>query len=560
MSTTARAREQLAVQLSALGELRNASTRDPGFKQWRQNTLTLIQRIWPHEPAKSERFRRVPFSTPSSKMTATVTRDFFERGCAEASAYLRLLLTELDRVVAEEAHGDMPAQDEPPVEIPTLEVIDMPPSTVGEHHSASESRPMSGASDSEPLLIEPISIQDRDPGQGVDAIALSSREMPADEASSREVPPSREAPLSREVQPPLEAPAEVASQESGTREVSAREVPAREVPAREAPPREAPAREVPVREVPAHEVPAAGSTPAGKPAPPQKRGNGKKSQPRQGLRELLGFFGGQGDDESKESDEAREEKPRKESRKEARKEARQETPGAPGRQSLEGLPFKPAWTLISPPQNPRPVEPLHPIYPEPVQEPEASFPPVLASLPEDVDAPERAPLPDSVAGPRMPETPETPETPFEPTVVEMPPMPPADSDDQAASDAAAEFMRSSPVLKSEARPVRRIANLPVAEPSGAVAGPSPTPVQPMAISLSPVANSLVAIAAEVAHLGVPEGQRAAARAALLDLARQVDEHSLTWVRLRESIALLMDYPALARRVLPLLIPYLDAAA
>jgi hypothetical protein len=121
--------------------------------------------------------------------------------------------------------------------------------------------------------------------------------------------------------------------------------------------------------------------------------------------------------------------------------------------------------------------------------------------------------------------------------------PDSETPDPAADapySAMEEFMRSSPVLKASPRPVRRH---------------TPVPATP-----SPAAASLTALAAEVAHLGVPEGQRAGARAMLLDLARQIDERELEWAGLRESLQLALEYPPLARRVIPLLVPYLDLAA
>jgi len=104
-----------------------------------------------------------------------------------------------------------------------------------------------------------------------------------------------------------------------------------------------------------------------------------------------------------------------------------------------------------------------------------------------------------------------------------------------------EFMRTSPVLKASARPVKK--------------KDSAVPATP-----SPAAASLVALASEVAHLGVPEGQRAGMRATLLELARRVDERSVDWDSLRDSFHAVLDFPPLARRVIPLLIPYLDVAA
>ncbi len=92
----ARAAREVEEQLHQLGELRNAGSRDQQFKHWRQNTLTLIQRLWPRDPSKSERFRRIPFSAPSAKTEQRLVREFFERGCSEAVFFLRGLIGELE--------------------------------------------------------------------------------------------------------------------------------------------------------------------------------------------------------------------------------------------------------------------------------------------------------------------------------------------------------------------------------------------------------------------------------------------------------------------------------
>ena len=82
-------------QLTRLGELRNANPRDPGFKLWRQTTLTVIQRVWPGNLQRSERFRRIPFTAPSPKPNRAQVREHFERGCGEAGSYLRDLIREI---------------------------------------------------------------------------------------------------------------------------------------------------------------------------------------------------------------------------------------------------------------------------------------------------------------------------------------------------------------------------------------------------------------------------------------------------------------------------------
>src|SRR5262245_60934241 len=93
---TGPALEQLREVVSILRELGNAGPRDQSFKQWRQVTLTLLQRVWPNDQARAARFRRIPFSPPSSRADAKAIRECYERGVAEAIAYLDSLVEELE--------------------------------------------------------------------------------------------------------------------------------------------------------------------------------------------------------------------------------------------------------------------------------------------------------------------------------------------------------------------------------------------------------------------------------------------------------------------------------
>ena len=77
---------------------------------------------------------------------------------------------------------------------------------------------------------------------------------------------------------------------------------------------------------------------------------------------------------------------------------------------------------------------------------------------------------------------------------------------------------------------------------------------------STAARELLALAGQVEELGVPSRERGIVRAALIDLGRQMESPPINWEALRETVAFAMDYPALARRVLPLVLPYLDHAA
>ena len=86
----------LKEQLEALDQFRNANTRDASFRQWRQSTLTVIQRIWPGVTARSSRFRRIPFSPPSTLADARQSREAFERGCSEATLLVRGWVAEIE--------------------------------------------------------------------------------------------------------------------------------------------------------------------------------------------------------------------------------------------------------------------------------------------------------------------------------------------------------------------------------------------------------------------------------------------------------------------------------
>jgi hypothetical protein len=91
-----RAREWLERQLADLGQLRNATRRDQTFKTWRQQTLTVIQRVWPGETRRVDRFRRIPFSPPAPHATEAQVRESYERGWGEAGVLLRDFLAEIN--------------------------------------------------------------------------------------------------------------------------------------------------------------------------------------------------------------------------------------------------------------------------------------------------------------------------------------------------------------------------------------------------------------------------------------------------------------------------------
>ena len=88
--------DQLRELISILRQLSNAGPRDNSFKQWRQVTLTLLQRAWAGDQTRAVRFRRIPFSPPSAKADAKTIKESFVRGVNEAIAYLESLAQELE--------------------------------------------------------------------------------------------------------------------------------------------------------------------------------------------------------------------------------------------------------------------------------------------------------------------------------------------------------------------------------------------------------------------------------------------------------------------------------
>lgn len=106
----------LKAQLEELGTLRNSNTRDAAFKHWRQNTLTVIQRIWAGDGNRAARFKRIPFSAPGAKPDRDAVRTAFEKGCGEALSCLRAFVGEVERDPRIGTMGVMP----PPAEYADL--------------------------------------------------------------------------------------------------------------------------------------------------------------------------------------------------------------------------------------------------------------------------------------------------------------------------------------------------------------------------------------------------------------------------------------------------------
>ena len=419
------ARKMLERQLEELGSLYNAGVRSPVFREWRQATLTCIQRIWPAEPAKSERFRRIPFSAPMGRPAEREVREYFERGCGEASGLLKDLIQEIATV-------GLPAGAGPSA--------GMAPPAVGSDDEAFPTVELPGPGAAQapprPRLKDLLGFTDA-------ALASDAPVVP---------PPPPHAPAAAHphapVQPvagPAPMPGIVSNSPPGTGIAWAN-------------PESAPATPQP------HAPPGVSASPHGPPGPP------REGTFRPAEIESHGFFA-----------------------------------------------------------------PPAPATPAPVATPQAAPPPRLV-----VTGSQPAPAPATPAPPAaIPDfTANDPMTAAARAVEEA-----ARGADQAGLERIAEeLLRASSSLSA------------VPRRTGQDRRANPRELQ------SAVATAIAALGLEVEALGVPDGHRARARAMLLDLSRRLDAPNLPWETLREAIGFVMEYPALGRRVLPLLLPYLDRAA
>ena len=399
------ARKMLERQLEELGSLYNAGVRSPVFREWRQGTLTCIQRIWPAEPAKSERFRRIPFSAPMGRPAEREVREYFERGCGEAAGLLKDLIQEI--------------------------------ATVGLGAGAG------------PSALAPL------PTMGSDDEAFPTVELPG--PSAAQAPPKpRLKDLLGFTDAALGADAPVASPP----------------PSHAPPPQPAPMSGIVSNAAPGPGLTwATGSTPAN-PEPQAPTGaSGSPGPPREGTFtpaeiESHGFF----------------------------------APPAPATPAPRVAPPPPLVVTGSQPA-PSPATPAPP----------ATIPDFSANDPMTAAA--RA-VEEAARG----------------------------ADPAELERIAEELLRASASLSA------------VPRRTGQDRRANPREMQ------SGVAMAIAALGLEVEALGVPDGHRARARAMLLDLSRRLDAPNLPWETLREAIGFVMEYPALGRRVIPLLLPFLDRAA
>jgi hypothetical protein len=117
---------------------------------------------------------------------------------------------------------------------------------------------------------------------------------------------------------------------------------------------------------------------------------------------------------------------------------------------------------------------------------------------------------------------------------------PAKVDPESFARATEDFMRSSPVLGATGRRVQRGFDDPGFE-------------DPDAIAVGSMVNDMT-------RMAIPAERQPEVRARLVDLARRIEQGELEWSALRKAVWFAMEYPELARRLLPVLLPWIDRAA
>jgi hypothetical protein len=173
-----------------------------------------------------------------------------------------------------------------------------------------------------------------------------------------------------------------------------------------------------------------------------------------------------------------------------------------------------------------------------VEAPVAAAPPPAPVVEAPVAAaPPPAPVVEApvVAAPPPPAAVVVPEMP-------APPAPPAEAAEHREdfAQATADFMRNSPVLGLQGRPVQRVSDA--------------------TQFLDPDAVALATLAADVGRFVPDDAAREALRTAMVEFAMQVEARSPEWSALRDLVASAMAYPELARRLMPIVLPWLGRAA
>ncbi len=474
----------LEEQIGELGQFRNASPRDPQFKQWRQNALTCIQRIWPGVTSKSRRFRRVPFSPPSTLADVRQSREAFERGCAEAAQLLRSWVTEIEQIgiVLEESEALSPASELPMDGSPTLT--------------------LDGTSDDGSSWVAP-------------AAGVRTIDLPGGDAAT----PASATPGSHATPPaPAPAPAEKAR---GVQKKSKNAKPAKPV-------------KKPIRPRLKDMLGLGNLTaPVEDPGVPVVDSSGLEAAPSSPPQ--------QGGDDSFRVERGVEPDELHVSQRPSASYAADESP----------VPAAPPAPPVNLPDAPE-LE-VEVIMPSGRQTPEWSNP--LATIGAEIDAAGRTPSFDVIG------------SEYE-TEHRLPPVeaPAAAADRENRTNPVAEFAAEFSKYQGEADELLdREADLAAKsagrdDPEQDFAPAETSPHERDAMVDVTAASEIAGIATEIDTLDVPAAHRERIYRMLLELSLTIESGEVTWDHLNAVVAAVMPFPALGRRVLPSLMPYIERAA
>jgi hypothetical protein len=543
--SVARATQWLQELITELSGLRNATSRDPSFKNWRQNAITYLQRIWPTDQDHAERFRRIPFSPVDPRADMRAQRESFSRGCQEAARVLTSFIEEIAASgVPEIASNEMPTTEEsgfedgfPTVDFPSGD-LSMPPQP---DHGYGELPP-----------------QHRDPALHFDASANASAPAPSDSRPRKGVAaklrdllgltgftgkpapppaPTRTVGESRAMSAPLPRALDIVPVGD--------EVDAGPPPTTWTAPK--PGSPAPGVAEPAASVPPAPSAPpaeAGMSVVMSRPTTLRSSIEKVSIESLISpeFRGG---NEAGNTSQAAAPTPAPPSGAQAPEDDDRAT-GKSGANKAAGAPRRNPKSATTP-------APRGTTVSQAMNRPPLSIVPPLASDPEfNVDP---APSEDTTVAPPQPVKPNSASK-----IVPLP-VPPsraaepagATDDDGEATEAnvdpeelaraTEDFMRSSPVLGATGRKVQRTVQEPVD-----------------AGFTDPDAIAILSMVDELTQMGVPTTRQSETRARLVDLARRIESGQLEWNALRKAVWFAMEYPEVARRLMPLLLPWIDRAA
>ncbi len=580
--------EWLEQQLTDLAGIRNATPRDPSFKNWRQGTLTVMQRIWPGDQERSERFRRIPFSPADPRADARAIREWYSRGCQEATRVLNGFVEEIRKIGVPDAPDDVaskPSSGEFEVDFPT---VDLPSGDLGttelpadvpdnmfadlvDHTLRPSDSPMAAPRGLEiepssavapmadpPLVSAPDSRQVK---KGLNMKAKLRDLLGFAQLSAKAI-----AGYPRDPAPPLSPPAARSPRPTPPKldvvpvgDEAAIDRPLDSSPTLElkSPTPEAsvlaPAPVTPgppllpiASPPPATQVPPAAAADAVNPEPGMSVVMSRPTTLRASIEKVS--------IESLISPEFR--SPNAEKSKPGGTEVTSVTPAEVGPPVEAVVPIR----VPEPVRLPEPVEAETPIeLPEPVEDDapdefDAGADPdeLLAEAAAELEAAESAPPPPVVSA--TPPESISKVLPMPPRATsQRPPLDPVDEDDPAVAHvdpeafarATEDFMRSSPVLGAKGRRVKRGYDEPAFDGAGFEDAD---------------AIAVASMVEDLQMLGVPAARQAETRARLRDLARRLESGELDWAALRKAVWFAMEHPEVARRLMPVLLPWIDRAA